>query len=179
MVFISPCDYNQTKAATIAIAKHQGPVYLRFGRPKVPNFTAENQKFEIGKAILINEGKDVSIFATGHLVWEAMEAQKVLEKEGVSAEIINIHTIKPLDKKAILESVSKTKCVVSAEEHMLNGGLGDSIAQCLSRNNPTPMEMVGVNDTFGESGKPKELMAKYGIDSNKIVKAALNVVKRK
>tara|TARA_Y100000991_G_scaffold38337_1_gene26490 strand:- start:175 stop:1110 length:936 start_codon:yes stop_codon:yes gene_type:complete len=179
MVVISPCDYNQTKAATIAIAKHQGPVYLRFGRPKVPNFTEENQKFEIGKAILINEGKDVSIFATGHLVWEAMEAQKALEEQGISAEIINIHTIKPLDEKAILKSVVKTKCVVSAEEHMFNGGLGDSIAQYLSRNNPTPIEMVGVNDTFGESGKPKELMAKYGLDSNSIVKAALKVVKRK
>ena len=179
MVVINPCDYNQTKAATIAIAEHNGPVYLRFGRPKVPNFTAENQKFEIGKAICLKEGKDVSIFATGHLVWEAMEAQKALEKQGISAEIINIHTIKPLDEKAILESVAKTKCVVSAEEHMLNGGLGDSIAQCLSRNNPTPIEMVGVNDTFGESGKPKELMAKYGLDSNSIVKAALKVVKRK
>ena len=179
MVVISPCDYNQTKAATIAIAKHQGPVYLRFGRPKVPNFTEENQKFEIGKAILINEGKDVSIFATGHLVWEAMEAQKALEEQGISAEIINIHTIKPLDEKAILESVAKTKCVVSAEEHMLNGGLGDSIAQYLSRNNPTPIEMIGVNDTFGESGKPKELMAKYRLDSHSIEKAALKVVKRK
>ena len=142
MVVINPLDYNQTKAATIAIAEHNGPVYLRFGRPKVPNFTPENQSFEIGKAICLKEGKDVSIFATGHLVWEAMEAQKALEEQGISAEIINIHTIKPLDEKAILESVAKTKCVVSAEEHMLNGGLGDSIAQCLSRNNPTPIEMV-------------------------------------
>ena len=179
MVVINPCDYNQTKAATIAIAEHNGPVYLRFGRPKVPNFTSENQNFEIGKAICLKKGKDVSIFATGHLVWEAMEAQKALEEQGISAEIINIHTIKPLDEKAILKSVVKTKCVVSAEEHMFNGGLGDSIAQYLSRNNPTPIEMVGVNDTFGESGKPKELMAKYGLDSNSIVKAALKVVKRK
>ena len=179
MVVINPCDYNQTKAATVAIADHVGPVYLRFGRPKVPNFTDENQKFEIGKAINLNEGKDVSIFATGHLVWEALEAKKELEKEGISAEIINIHTIKPLDEKTILESAAKTKCVVTAEEHMLNGGLGDSVAQCLSRNNPTPIEMVGVNDTFGESGKPQELMVKYGLDSQSIVKAALKVVKRK
>ena len=179
MIVINPCDYNQTKAATLAIAEHIGPVYLRFGRPKVPNFTEENQNFEIGKAICMKEGKDVSIFATGHLVWEALEAQKDLEKQGISAEIINIHTIKPLDQDAILKSVSKTKCVVTAEEHMLNGGLGDSVAQFLSRNKPTPIEMVGVNDTFGESGKPQELMAKYGLDSTSIVKASLQVIGRK
>ena len=179
MIVINPCDYNQTKAATLAIAEHIGPVYLRFGRPKVPNFTEEKQNFEIGKAICMKEGKDVSIFATGHLVWEALEAQKVLEKQGISAEIINIHTIKPLDQDAILKSVSKTKCVVTAEEHMLNGGLGDSVAQFLSRNKPTPIEMVGVNDTFGESGKPQELMAKYGLDSTSIVKASLQVIGRK
>ena len=173
MVVINPCDYNQTKAATVAIADHVGPVYLRFGRPKVPNFTDENQKFEIGKAINLNEGKDVSIFATGHLVWEALEAKKELEKEGISAEIINIHTIKPLDEKTILESAAKTKCVVTAEEHMLNGGLGDSVAQCLSRNNPTPIEMVGVNDTFGESGKPTELLDKYGLGVKDVIAARL------
>ena len=179
MTVINPCDYNQTKAATIAIADHHGPVYLRFGRPKVPNFTTENQKFEIGKALKLVEGTDVSIFATGHLVWEALEAQKELNEKGISAEIINIHTIKPLDEAAILESVKKTKCALTAEEHMLNGGLGESIAQCLSRNLPSPLEMVGVNDTFGESGKPKDLMVKYGLDSKSIVAAAEKAIGRK
>jgi transketolase len=179
MTVINPCDYNQTKAATIAIADHHGPVYLRFGRPKVPNFTHENQKFEIGKALKLVEGTDVSIFATGHLVWEALEAQKELNEKGIGAEIINIHTIKPLDEAAILESVKKTKCALTAEEHMLNGGLGESIAQCLSRNLPSPLEMIGVNDTFGESGKPKDLMVKYGLDSKSIVAAAEKVIGRK
>ena len=179
MTIVNTCDYNQTKAATIAIADHNGPVYLRFGRPKVPNFTAPDQNFEIGKAVLLEEGSDISIFATGHLVWEALEAKKILAKKGISAEIINIHTIKPLDEKAILDSVAKTKCVVSAEEHMRNGGLGDSIAQLLSTNNPTPIEMVAVNDSFGESGKPSDLMKKYGLDCDSIVDAALKVMDRK
>jgi transketolase len=157
MVVINPCDYNQTKAATIAIAKHKGPVYLRFGRPKVPTFTPENQEFIIGKAVHLIEGTDVSIFATGHLVWKAIEAAQELEKKGISAEVINIHTIKPLDDAAILDSVRKTKCVVTAEEHQRNGGLGDSIAQLLSRTMPVPIEMVAVDDSFGESGTPEEL----------------------
>jgi len=179
MVVINPCDYNQTRAATIAIADYVGPVYLRFGRPKVPNFTPKEKKFEIGKAVHLQDGKDVTIVATGHLVWEALQAAKTLSDNGISAEIINIHTIKPLDKKAILTSISKTKCIVTAEEHMLNGGLGDSIAQLLSRNNPTPLEMVGVNDTFGESGPPMQLLEKYGLDANAIVSACKKVVARK
>ena len=179
MVVINPCDHNQTKAATIAIAEYVGPVYLRFGRPKVPNFTPINQKFEIGKAIQLKDGQDVTIFATGHLVWEAIEASKTLLNEGISAEIINIHTIKPLDNKAILESVKKTKCVVTAEEHMINGGLGDSIAQLLSKKYPTPVEMVGVNDSFGESGPPMKLMEKYGLTALEITKAAKKVISRK
>jgi len=179
MVVINPCDYNQTKAATIAIAEYNGPVYLRFGRPSVPNFTPANQKFEIGKAVLLNEGSDVSIFATGHLVWKAIEAAEILEKEGISAEIINIHTIKPLDSEAILKSVSKTKAVVTAEEHLMHGGLGDSIAQLLGRKLPTPLEMVAVDDKFGESGKPEELLKKYGIDTENIVQAAQKVIRRK
>lgn len=179
MVVINPCDYNQTKAATIAIADYKGPVYLRFGRPKVPNFTPADQKFEIGKALLLSEGTDVSIFATGHLVWKAIEAAELLEQKGISSEIINIHTIKPLDEKAVLESVSKTKAVVTAEEHLLNGGLGDSIAQLLGRKMPTPIEMVAVNDKFGESGKPEELLIKYGIDTENIVTAVETVLKRK
>ena len=179
MTVINTCDYNQTKAATIAIADYQGPVYLRFGRPKVPNFTSADQNFEIGKAVVLEEGSDISIFATGHLVWEALEAKKILSQKGISAEIVNIHTIKPLDEKAILDSVAKTKCVVSAEEHMRNGGLGDSIAQLLSTNTPTPMEMVAVNDSFGESGKPSDLMKKYGLDCDSIVEAALKVMDRK
>ncbi len=179
MTVINPCDYNQTKAATIAISKHEGPVYLRFGRPKVPIFISEDQPFEIGKALPLEEGTDVSIFATGHLVWEAVQAWEILKEKGISAEIINIHTIKPLDKEAILNSVKKTKCVVTAEEHMLNGGLGDSIAQVLVRECPLPMEMVGVNDSFGESGKPEQLMEKYGLNADAIVKAAEKVIKRK
>jgi transketolase len=179
MTVINTCDFNQTKAATMAIADHEGPVYLRFGRPAVPNFTPKDQKFEIGKAIMINEGKDVSIFATGHLVWQAIKAGEILEAQGINAEIINIHTIKPLDEKAILNSVAKTKCVVSAEEHQMNGGLGDAIAQLLSRNTPTPQEFVAVNDSFGESGTPDELMKKYGLMAENIVEAVLKVIKRK
>jgi transketolase len=179
MTVINPCDYNQTKAATIAIADHQGPVYLRFGRPVMPIFTAEDQKFEIGKAWTVNEGKDVSIFATGHLVWEAILAGEMLEKEGIDAEIINIHTIKPLDNEAILRSASKTRCVVTAEEHQLNGGLGDAICQLLSRNMPTPVEMVGVNNSFGESGTPAQLMEKYGLNAKSIVESVRKVIARK
>ena len=179
MVVINPCDYNQTKAATLAVADYNGPVYLRFGRPKVPNFTPENQKFEIGKAVHLKTGTDVTIVATGHLVWEALEASKELTKNNINAEIINIHTIKPLDEESILKSINKTKCIVTAEEHMLNGGLGDSIAQLLSRNTPTPLEMVGVNDTFGESGTPRGLMEKYGLTSSDIIKAVNKVIIRK
>ena len=179
MTVINTCDFNQTKAATIAIAEHVGPVYLRFGRPKVPNFTNENQKFEIGKAVTLKEGNDLTIIATGHLVWEAIEACKALKEININAEVINIHTIKPLDRDAIIKSVKKTKCVVTAEEHMLNGGLGESIAQLLSRELPTPLEMVGVNDTFGESGTPRQLMEKYGLTSSDIVKASKKVVSRK
>ncbi|MDA3780056.1 MAG: transketolase family protein [Bacteroidales bacterium] len=179
MVVINPADYNQTKAATKAIAKYVGPVYLRFGRPKVPNFTPENQEFEIGKAVLLTEGTDVTIIATGHLVWKAIEAEEILSNKGISCEIINIHTIKPLDEEAILASVKKTKAVVTAEEHMLNGGLGDSVAQLLSRRLPTPLEMVGVDDSFGESGKPEELLTKYNIDTPNIVAAAEKVLNRK
>ena len=179
MTVINTCDFNQTKAATIAIAEHVGPVYLRFGRPKVPNFTDENQKFEIGKAVTLKEGNDLTIIATGHLVWEAMEACKALKEMNINAEVINIHTIKPLDRDAIIKSIKKTKCVVTAEEHMLNGGLGESIAQLLSRELPTPLEMVGVNDTFGESGTPRQLMEKYGLTSSDIVKASKKVLTRK
>jgi transketolase len=179
MVVINPCDYNQTKAATIAIAKHHGPVYLRFGRPAVPNFTDANQPFEIGKAVLLQEGKDVSIIATGHLVWKAIEAAEQLAVKGIEAEIINIHTIKPLDNEAILKSVAKTKCVVTAEEHQMNGGLGDSVAQLLSRTMPTPQEFVAVNDSFGESGTPDELMEKYGLSVSAIVNAVTKVRTRK
>lgn len=179
MTVIVPCDYNQTKAATLAIADHVGPVYLRFGRPAVPNFTPVDQKFEIGKAQLLVEGRHVTIFATGHMVWKALEAADILEQKGISAEVINIHTIKPLDEEAVLKSVSKTRCVVTAEEHMMNGGLGDSIAQLLARRMPTPVEMVAVNDTFGESGKPEELLVKYGLDTPNIVEAAQKVLARK
>ena len=179
MCVINPCDYNQTKAATIAIADYHGPVYLRFGRPSVPVFTPADQKFEIGKAVMLQEGKDVSIFATGHLVWKAIEAMEILEAKGISVELINIHTIKPLDDAAILKSVAKTKCVVSAEEHQMNGGLGDSIAQLLSRNTPAPQEYVAVKDSFGESGTPDQLMTKYGLDAANIVEAALRVIARK
>lgn len=179
MCVINPCDYNQTKAATIAIADYHGPVYLRFGRPTVPNFTPADQKFEIGKAIMLNEGTDVTIIATGHLVWKAIEAGEQLAAKGISAEIINIHTIKPLDDEAILKSVAKTKCVVTAEEHQMNGGLGDSVAQLLSRHTSTPQEYVAVNDSFGESGTPDQLMTKYGLDTINIVEAAEKVMKRK
>lgn len=176
---INTCDFNQTKAATVAIADHEGPVYLRFGRPKVPNFTSPDQVFEIGKAIVLLEGTDVSIFATGHLVWNALEAAKTLNAEGISAEVINIHTIKPLDEAAVLNSVKKTGCVVTAEEHMRNGGLGDSIAQVLALNHPLPMEMVAVNDRFGESGKPEELMRVFHLDPSDVEDAARRVLIRK
>lgn len=179
MVVINPCDYNQTKAATIAIAEYQGPAYLRFGRPTVPVFTDENQKFEIGKAWMVSEGTDVTIIATGHLVWEAILAGEELEKRGISAEIINIHTIKPLDEEAILQSVRKTQCVVTAEEHNRFGGLGESVAQLLGTKLPAPMELIAVNDSFGESGTPAQLMEKYGLDSKNIVVAAERVIKRK
>ena len=179
MTVINTCDYNQTKAATIAIADHIGPVYLRFGRPAVPNFTSENQNFNIGEAVYLSNGTDVTIIATGHLVWEALEASKILSKSNIKAEVINIHTIKPLDKQAIIKSASKTGCVVTAEEHMLNGGLGDSVSQVLSREFPTPLEMVGVNDTFGESGTPRQLMEKYGLTAKDIVKATKKVLLRK
>ncbi|WP_407556682.1 transketolase family protein [Winogradskyella sp. 4-2091] len=179
MVVINPCDYNQTKAATIAIADYDGPVYLRFGRPSVPIFTPADQKFEIGKAIKFTEGTDVTIVATGHLVWEALEASKVLNEAGISAEVIDIHTIKPLDDKAILDSVAKTGCIVTAEEHNHLGGLGESVARVLAQHNPTPQEFVATNDTFGESGTPAQLMDKYGLNSDAIVKAVNNVIKRK
>lgn len=172
MTVINPCDYNQTKAATLAIAQHYGPVYLRFGRPKVPNFTPVNQVFEIGKAWTMIAGTDVSIFATGHLVWEALEARKILAEKGISAEIINIHTIKPLDEAAILASVSKTGCAVSAEEHNWLGGLGESIARTLVQNHPVPQRFVAVQDSFGESGTPAQLMEKYGLNAAAIVRAA-------
>jgi transketolase len=179
MVVINTCDYNQTKAATIAIADHEGPVYLRFGRPAVPVFTPADQVFEIGKAIQLQEGSDVTIVATGHLVWEALEAAKVLHEQGISAEVINIHTIKPLDDKAILDSVAKTGCIVTAEEHNHLGGLGESVARVLALHHPTPQEFVATNDTFGESGTPAQLMEKYGLNSDSIVEKALKVIKRK
>jgi len=179
MTVINTCDFNQTKAATLAIAKYVGPVYLRFGRPVVPNFTPENQEFVIGKAELLKEGADVTIFATGHLVWNALETAEQLKEKGMEVEVINIHTIKPLDEEAILKSVHKTKCVVTAEEHLLNGGLGDSIAQLLARKLPTPIEMVAVNDQFGESGTPEQLMKKYGLDTPNVVQAVEKVLKRK
>ncbi len=179
MTVINPCDYNQTKAATIAIADYVGPVYLRFGRPVMPVFTDADQKFEIGKAWTVNEGKDVTIFATGHLVWEAILAGEMLEAEGIDAEIINIHTIKPLDEEAILKSAGKTRCVVTAEEHQLNGGLGDAVCQVLSRHLPTPVEMIGVDNSFGESGTPSQLMEKYGLDAKHIVAAVKKVIGRK
>jgi len=179
MVVINPCDYNQTKAATISIAKYKGPVYLRFGRPSVPIFTPENQTFEIGKAIKLTEGSDVTIAATGHLVWEALEASKELNAKGISAEVLNFHTIKPLDEKALLESVAKTGCIVSAEEHNHLGGLGESIARVLGQNAPVPQEFVATNDTFGESGTPAQLMKKYGLDASSIVEKALKAIRRK
>ena len=179
MTVINTCDYNQTKAATLAIADYQGPVYLRFGRPKVANFTPENGTFEIGKAVLLQEGTDVTIVATGHLVWEALEAAKDLAEKGISAEVINIHTIKPLDEEAIIKSVQKTKCIVTAEEHNFLGGLGESVARTLSLNIPTPQEFVATQDTFGESGTPEQLLEKYGLNAENIVKKAEKVIKRK
>ncbi|ACT94150.1 transketolase family protein [Dyadobacter fermentans] len=179
MTVINPCDYNQTKAATIALAEHEGPAYLRFGRPVIPVFTDPDQKFEIGKAWTVNEGTDVSIFATGHMVWEAIQAGEILEAEGINAEIINIHTIKPLDEEAILKSVEKTGCVVTAEEHNRIGGLGDSVAQVLVKNKLVPQEYVAVNDSFGESGTPAQLLEKYGLDAKHIVEAAKRAIARK
>lgn len=179
MVVINPCDFNQTKAATFAVARYHGPVYLRFGRPKVPNFTDPSGEFVIGKALMLQEGSDVSIFATGHLVWKALEAGKLLAQQGISSEIINIHTIKPLDEEAVLASARKTGCIVTAEEHERNGGMGDSICQLLSRKFPVPVEMVAVDDSFGESGTPDELLTRFGLDTPDIVKAALASIARK
>ncbi|MVT06646.1 transketolase family protein [Chitinophaga tropicalis] len=179
MTVIVPCDFNQTKAATIAIADYEGPVYLRFGRPKWPNFTPENQKFEVGKAQVLHEGTDITLFACGHMVWLSIEAGKILEEKGYSVEIINIHTIKPLDEEAVLKSITKTRCAVTAEEHNVLGGLGDSIAQVAARHLPIPIEYVGTNDTFGESGKPVELLKKYGLDKEHIVAAAEKALARK
>lgn len=179
MAVIVPCDFNQTKQATIAIADHEGPVYLRFGRPVMPIFTKPDAEFVIGKADVLFEGTDVTIIACGHLVWKSIEAAKKLEAQGISVELINMHTIKPLDTEAILKSVAKTNCVVTAEEHMIAGGLGESVAQVLTRNFLTPQEFVAVNDTFGESGTPMELMTKYGIDTDNVVEAALKAIARK
>jgi len=179
MTVINTCDYNQTKAATKAIADYNGPVYLRFGRPKVANFTPEDQTFEIGKAIQLQEGSDVTIVATGHLVWEALQAAETLNEQGITADVINIHTIKPLDEAAILNSVAKTNCIVTAEEHNILGGLGESVARVLAKNNPTPQEFVATQDTFGESGTPSQLMEKYGLNARAIVDASLRVVSRK
>ncbi len=179
MTVINTCDYNQTKAATIAIAEHHGPVYLRFGRPAVPNFTPDNSEFVIGKAVVLNEGTDVTIIATGHLVWEALVAAEALEAKGISAEVINIHTIKPLDEEAILKSVAKTGCVVTAEEHNILGGLGESVARTLALNTPAPQEFVAVNDSFGESGTPAQLMDKYKLNNQAITEATEKVIKRK
>jgi transketolase len=179
LTVINPCDYNQTKAATIAIADYHGPVYLRFGRPSVPNFTPADQKFEIGKALRLTEGDDVTIFATGHLVWEALEAAKRLEEDGISAEVVNIHTIKPLDKKAVIESASKTGAVVTAEEHLIAGGLGELIAGLLATEKSTPVEFVAVDDLFGQSGEPSELMKEYKLDAASIVTAAKRAISRK
>jgi len=179
MVVINPCDYNQTKAATTAISKHYGPVYLRFGRPSVPNFTDPHLKFEIGKGIILNPGSDVTIIATGHLVWEALSAAEYLEKKGVHAEVINIHTIKPIDKKIILNSVKKTRAIVSAEEHNYHGGLGETVSRIISQNYPVPQEFVSTNDTFGESGKPVELMDKYGLTKEAIIDSCEKVIRRK
>ncbi|WP_110482986.1 transketolase family protein [Candidatus Karelsulcia muelleri] len=179
LVVINTCDYNQTYAATIAISKYIGPVYLRFGRPAVPNFTSEKKLFKIGKAIILNRGEDVTIVSTGHLVWESLEAAKFLKKEGISCEVINIHTIKPLDEESILKSVKKTKCIITAEEHNYWGGLGESVARLLSLNYPCSQEIVAVNDTFGESGKPFELMKKYSLDKETIIKKVKKVIKKK
>jgi transketolase len=179
MTVINPCDYNQTRLATLAIADWDGPVYLRFGRPKVPNFTPENSGFEIGKAQILVEGSEVTIAATGHLVWKALEAAEALDKEGISAEVINVHTIKPLDEECLLKSVAKTGAIVSAEEHQRYGGLGERISQMLVTNTPAPQEYVAVNDSFGESGKPEELLEKYGLSSSNVVAAVHRVLKRK
>ena len=179
MTVICTADYDQTEAATIAIAEHKGPVYLRFGRPKVANFTAQAEPFVIGKAQMLSEGTDVTIIATGHCVWEALQAAETLEAKGISAEVINMHTIKPLDEEAILKSVAKTGCVVTCEEHNYLGGLGESVARTLSMNTPTPQEYIATKDTFGESGTANELMAKYELDAPAIVKAAEKVLKRK
>jgi transketolase len=179
MTVINPCDFNQTKAATIAIADHIGPVYLRFGRPKVPNFTSSDAPFEIGKGLILKKGKDVTIVATGHLVWEALEAAAALAEQSIDAEVINIHTIKPLDNDIILKSVAKTGCIVTAEEHNFLGGLGESVARVLSENAPTPQEFVATNDTFGESGTPSQLMAKYGLDQIAIQNKVHKVLERK
>ena len=179
MTVINTCDYNQTKAATLAIAEHDGPVYLRFGRPKVANFTPEDQNFEIGKAVQLTEGNDVTIVATGHLVWEALQAAETLAEEGITAEVINIHTIKPLDADAILASVKKTGCVVTAEEHNYLGGLGESVARVLSTEHPSPQEFIATKDTFGESGTPQQLMEKYGLNAKSIVAASKKVIQRK
>ena len=179
MTVIVPCDFNQTKNATLAVAEYDGPVYLRFGRPKVPNFTPVDEKFVIGKAQMLQEGADVTIFACGHLVWKAVQALPILKEMGINAELINIHTIKPLDVEAVLKSVGKTRCVVTAEEHQRNGGLGDSIAQLLALNMPCPMEMVAINDEFGQSGTPDELMRFYHLDTPDIVEAVKKVVARK
>ena len=180
MTVINPCDFNQTKAATKAIADYEGPVYLRFGRPKWPNFTKEDDSdFVIGKAQILAEGTDVSLFACGHLVWKTIEAAKILAEQGISAEVINIHTLKPLDTETIIASLRKTGCAVSAEEHNIIGGLGDSIAQTAARNCPVPQEYIGTNDTFGESGKPADLLKKYGLDTPQIVEAAKKAIARK
>jgi transketolase len=179
MTVINTCDFNQTKLATLAIADYNGPVYLRFGRPKVPNFTSETFDFKIGKGIKIREGTDVTIVSTGHLVWESIEASIKLEKLGISSEIINIHTIKPLDQEIIIKSVRKTNALVSAEEHNFLGGLGESVSRILSLNYPVPQEFIATNDTFGESGTPSELMKKYGLDSDSILEAVKKVILRK
>ncbi len=179
MTVINTCDYNQTKAATIAISEHPGPVYLRFGRPKMPVFIPKDEAFHIGKALILNEGEDVTVVATGHLVWEAIQAGQLLEQQGISTEIINVHTIKPLDEAAVLQSAAKTRAVVTAEEHQFHGGLGESIARVLAQNNPTPIEFVAVQDTFGESGTPAALMEKYGLKSSNIVSAVKKVIHKK
>ena len=179
MTVINTCDYNQTKAATIAVADHDGPVYLRFGRPKVPVFMPADEKFVVGKGIQLTEGTDVTIVATGHLVWESLQAAEKLEAEGISVEVINIHTIKPLDEDIILKSVAKTGCIVTAEEHNKLGGLGESVARTLAVNTPTPQEFIATNDTFGESGTPAQLMKKYGLDSDAVVAAVKKVISRK
>lgn len=179
MAVLNPCDYNQTRQAVIAAARHYGPVYIRFGRPAVPNFTPAGRIFEIGKAVVMNEGADVSVFATGHLVYPALQAARTLAEEGLSAEVIDITTVKPLDEEAVLNSVAKTRCAVTAEEHLRNGGMGDSICQLLCRHNPTPVEMVAVDDRFGESGKPDELLKEYGLDAEHVAEACRKAVARR